>query len=146
MIKSYLNKYVLHIALVQAILATLGSLYFSEIRHFTPCLLCWYQRILMYPLVILLTVAIIRKEKSIAYYILPVTLLGFVIGSYHYLLQWTILAELTPISCNAYGPCTEIQALFLGFITIPFLSLLAFALISILMLFIIKSNKNDRRK
>lgn len=142
---SFIYKNALYISFVQAWAATLGSLYFSEIRHFVPCLLCWYQRILMYPLVIIFSVAIFKKDKNIAHYVLPITILGMIISFYHYLLQMTPLADVTPISCNAYGPCREVQALFLGFITIPFLSLTAFTVITALMLVLLKY-KNVKRK
>lgn len=135
----FVRKYALHIAFIQAWVATLGSLYFSEILHFRPCLLCWYQRILMYPLTIILGVAIMRKDKNVAYYVLPMTILGAAIALYHYLLQWTPLAEVTQISCSAYGPCREVQALFLGFVTIPFLSFIAFLVISTMMIVLLKS-------
>lgn len=142
-IVKFLENYALYIAYFQAWAATLGSLYFSEIRNFTPCLLCWYQRILMYPLIIILGVAIIRKDKNVAYYVLPMTILGALVALYHYLLQMTALSQITPISCSAYGPCREVQALFLGFVTIPFLSLVAFVLISVMMALLIfpKSKK-----
>lgn len=142
---TYVYKNALYFAFIQAWAATLGSLYFSEIRHFLPCLLCWYQRILMYPLVIIFSVAIFKKDKNIASYVLPITILGMIISFYHYLLQMTPLADVTPISCNAYGPCREVQALFLGFVTIPFLSLSAFTIITILMLILLKY-KNVKRK
>ena len=59
-----IKKYALYIAFIQAWVATLGSLYFSEIKHLEPCVLCWYQRILMFPIAIILAVAIIRKDKK----------------------------------------------------------------------------------
>ena len=133
--------YALYVAFLQAWAATLGSLYFSEIKHYIPCELCWYQRILMYPLTIILGVAILRKEKNIAYYVLPLTIAGTAIAFYHYLLQMTTLADNVPVSCSAYGPCRDVQALFFGFVTIPFLSLIAFIVISAAMYIIIRSNK-----
>lgn len=144
-ILDFLNKKALYIAFLQAWAATLGSLYFSEIRHFLPCLLCWYQRIFMYPLVIIFSIAIYKKDKNIASYVLPITVMGMIISFYHYLLQMTPLADVTPISCNAYGPCRDVQALFLGFVTIPFLSFMAFSVITILMVILLKY-KNVKRK
>jgi disulfide bond formation protein DsbB len=143
--KNFIVKYALQIAFVQAWIATLGSLYFSEIRHWKPCLLCWYQRILMYPLVIILAVALKRRDKNVVYYVLPITILGMTIAFYHYLLQMTPLAEITPVQCSAYGPCSEVRALTFGpvalpyFVTIPFLSLTAFTVITIMMLIILKT-------
>ncbi len=95
----------------------------------------------MYPLAIILGVAIIRKDKNVAYYVLPLTIIGALIALYHYLLQMTALSKVTPISCTAYGPCREVQALFLGFVTIPFLSLAAFLIITLMMLVILKNPK-----
>ena len=136
-----IKKWALHIAFLQAWVATLGSLYFSEIKGFQPCLLCWYQRILMYPLIIILTVGIIRKDKNIAYYVLPMTILGSAVAFYQYLLQMTPLAEITPVSCSSLGSCSAIQVAYLGFITIPFLSLGAFLVISAMMVILLKVNK-----
>lgn len=137
----YVKRYALYIAFIQAWVATLGSLYYSEVRGLPPCLLCWYQRIFMYPLAILFAVAIIRKERIIAYYALPLAVIGAVIAFYHYLLQMTSLAQITPVSCSALTPCEEKQILYLGFITIPLLSLMAFLVIIISMLAVLKDTK-----
>jgi disulfide bond formation protein DsbB len=147
MMANFIVRNALYIAFVQAWLATLGSLYFSEIRHWVPCLLCWYQRILMYPLAILLGVAIWRREKLIAYYVLPISILGALIALYHYLLQMTPLRDWVTIECSAWGPCREVRALTFGkvslpyFVTIPFLSLVAFLVISAMMVILIKFRK-----
>ena len=142
LIYNYILKYALYIAFIQAWMAVAGSLYFSEILHLPPCLLCWYQRIFMYPLVIILAVGIIRKDRNVSYYALPISLLGAVVALYHYLLQFTPAAKIA-LSCDAFNPCTEIQISFFGFITIPFLSFLAFGVISTMMIFLLKS-KNKR--
>jgi disulfide bond formation protein DsbB len=134
-----LKQYALYIAFLQAWVATLGSLYYSEIKHLPPCTLCWYQRILMYPLIILLGVAIIRKDNNVIYYVLPFSIIGTMIALYQYLLQMTPLSEPSVISCDALGSCSDIQISYLGFITIPFLSLAAFVLISIMMILVLKS-------
>ena len=129
-----IRKYALYIAFLQAWVATLGSLYFSEIRHLPPCLLCWYQRIAMYPLILILAVGIVRKDKNVPWYVLPLSIIGALIALYQYLLQMTTLSNVTPISCDILGSCEEVQVLYLGFITIPFLSLAAFVIISFLMI------------
>ena len=98
-IKSWLMNNLFYLAWGQAVIATLGSLYYSEIRHFTPCILCWYQRILMYPLVILIAVGILRKDKNLPYYVLPLSFGGMIIALYHVLLQKGILPE-------QIAPCT----------------------------------------
>jgi len=141
-----LNKYALHLAFLQAWAATLGSLYFSEIKGFFPCQFCWYQRIFMYPLAIIFAVAIARKDKNVAYFALPLSIIGASVALYHYLIQWTSLKDFNPISCSLINDCSQKQVVYLGFVTIPFLSLAAFLVITFLMLFIIKFSKNDRRK
>lgn len=136
-----LKKYVIYIAFLQAWAAVLGSLYFSEIRHLPPCQLCWYQRIFMYPIALILGVAIIRRDKNVAYYVLPLSVLGAGFALYHYLLQMTHIFDTIPISCGAFGSCSQIQTIYLGFVTIPFLSLTAFIVISIVMIVLIKAKQ-----
>jgi disulfide bond formation protein DsbB len=67
-----------------------GSLYFSEVMNFAPCVLCWYQRILMYPLALILLVGIWKKDKNVDSYVLPFSILGFLIALYHNLLYYNI--------------------------------------------------------
>jgi disulfide bond formation protein DsbB len=124
---------ILFLALVQAIIATLGSLYFSEIRHFTPCVLCWYQRILMYPLTIIITVGILRRDKELYLYVLPISILGTLIAFYHVLLQKGALPE-SIAPCTIGASCTTKFIGYFGFITIPIMSLTAFIVITTCML------------
>lgn len=116
----------LYFAWFQALIATLGSLYFSEIAHFKPCILCWYQRIFMYPLVFILGVGIIKKDKNIYYYILPLVGIGLTIAFYHLLVYYSIVPhELTP--CDPTGvSCGQRYINWFGFVTIPLLSFVAF--------------------
>lgn len=137
-LKRFLGKYALYIAFVQAWAAVLGSLYFSEVAGLRPCLLCWYQRILMYPLALLFAVAIWRNDKKVYFYALPFSFLGAIVGFYQYLLQMTPLQTFAPTACNAYESCSKIDFIALGFITIPFLSFMAFVVISLMMIFLIK--------
>jgi disulfide bond formation protein DsbB len=118
-----------------AIASVFGSLTFSEILKFQPCQLCWWQRILMYPLAIFLSVAILRKDtKNTAYYVLPFGLIGMIVSFYHSLLQWGVIKE-TVLNCTENGnvACDKPDFLLLGFVTIPFLSFLAFTAITALM-------------
>jgi disulfide bond formation protein DsbB len=123
-----------------------GSLYFSEVMNLAPCMLCWWQRIFMYPLAILMSVAILRKDRAIAYYVLPMSVLGTLLGFYHSLLQWGIVKE-TVLDCsaNAAVSCSNAQINWLGFITIPFMSFLAFAGITVVMglrIWVLKNTKD----
>lgn len=122
------------IALLAAWVAMLGSLYFSEIAGFVPCKLCWIQRILMYPLAVLLLVALLRRDDDIPYYVLPFSVIGICVSTYHYLLQKTDLFTESTV-CSGGVPCNIDYINWLGFITIPFLALTAFIIITISMVF-----------
>ena len=139
----WLKKNILYLAWAVAIAATLGSLYFQYVLGFPPCVLCWFQRICMYPLVLIIPVEILRKDKVIHHYILPLSLIGTGIAVYHNLLYYKIIPEnLAP--CTAGISCTTKFIEYFGFITIPFLSLIAFIIISILMIVHWRMNNEQR--
>ena len=114
---------------VVATVATTGSLWFSLGLGLVPCTLCWYQRILMYPLVIVLGVAVVENHGTIWRTVTPLSVVGGVIAAYHSLLQ------ATTTSCTFAGPCAVVQWRLpvLG-LTIPNLSLIAFVLVTITVL------------
>jgi disulfide bond formation protein DsbB len=120
-----------HIALLAAWIATCGSLFISEVIGWQPCLLCWYQRIAMYPLALLLSIGILRRDRGLHFYVLPLALLGAPISLYHYLLIKTNLFAAPP--CTVGIPCTVDYIDWLGFINIPFLALTAFLIIIVMM-------------
>src|SRR3989344_2591817 len=95
----FLKKNSLYIAWAMALMGTVGSLYFSEIRDFAPCQLCWYQRIVMYPLVLVIGAGIILKDRNVFYYAFPLAAIGTLIGVYQNLLYYGVLPE-------AAAPCT----------------------------------------
>ena len=121
-----------HIALFAAWVATCGSLFFSEVLQWQPCVLCWYQRILMYPLGILLAIGIIRRDRGLHMYVLPFSIAGIGVSLYHYLLIKT--DWLPPPACAVGVPCTVDYLNWFGFINIPFLALAAFLIITCMML------------
>lgn len=123
----------LYLAFAQAFIATLGSLVFSEVLHFPPCVLCWYQRITMYPLVIIFGVAILKKDKLFTYYAWPLIAIGWLIGVYHNLLYYEILPE-AAAPCIQGVSCTTKFIEWFGFVTIPLLSLVGFTFLGALML------------
>ncbi|WP_147803534.1 disulfide oxidoreductase [Alkalicoccus halolimnae] len=123
-----------------ALTAVLGSLYFSEVQRYVPCELCWVQRIFMYPLVITLAVAVIRKEAAHAYYALPLAIIGGGFSLYHYLLQKVPALQEAGEVCGVV-PCNAQYINAAGFITIPFLALTAFTIISILLVLVIRGEK-----
>ncbi|GGE73435.1 disulfide oxidoreductase [Priestia taiwanensis] len=133
-------EYTLFIAWATALTATLGSLYFSEILGYIPCNLCWYQRIFMYPMVILFGVALIRKETTILHYAAPLAFFGSLLSAYHYFTQKVpFFQEIAP-SCGQV-PCTGQYINWLGFITIPFLALIAFLIIIVACIYMLKLEK-----
>lgn len=139
---SFLRKNALYIAWTQALVATLASLYFSEVMHFPPCVLCWYQRIAMYPQVLLLGAGIVKRDKNVIVYSLPLAIIGFLISIYHNLLYYKILPE-AAAPCTAGVSCTTKFFAWFGFITIPFLSLMAFTVIIVCLVLFVKNKKVD---
>lgn len=121
-----------YLAFVVALTAMAGSLFFSEILHFPPCVLCWYQRISMYSIVGILGVGIYFKDKAMYRYVFLLGSIGFVISIYHNLLYYKLLPE-SAAPCILGVSCTTKFIEWFGFVTIPFLSCLAFAIILIFM-------------
>jgi disulfide bond formation protein DsbB len=120
-------------AWIVATVALLGSLYFSEVLLYVPCTLCWYQRILMYPLAIILAVAAYRQDRQVVRYALPLSVLGVGVSSFHYLEQKVPWISSSAV-CRSGVPCDVQYINWLGFITIPYLALVAFALITVLLI------------
>lgn len=121
-------------------IATLGSLYFSEVRGFVPCTLCWYQRILMYPIVLIAGVALFQKNARIALTTAIFSIVGGSISLYHYGIQKLQFLQDSAPACGDIS-CTGSYINVFGFITIPFLALIAFTLIFITSLFMMKWQK-----
>lgn len=125
-----------------ALVSTLGSLFFSEVMKYPPCILCWYQRICMYPLVLIFLSALFSTDTKVVRYSLPLTVVGLGIAIYHNLLYYNILPE-SASPCIMGISCTTVQLQWLGFITIPFLSLMGFGIIFILLMTL---NRKDNRE
>lgn len=138
-----MNKPLL-IAWLSALIATLGSLYFSEVLHFIPCTLCWYQRIFMYPLAIILGIAFYRNDKEICRYILPVAGIGIVISGYHIILQKVPYFQQFEM-CKYGVPCSKDYLNLFGFITIPMMAFTAFAIIIICLVILIRKTKEHEQ-
>jgi disulfide bond formation protein DsbB len=127
-------------AFVVALVTTLGSLYLSEVAHYRPCPLCWYQRICMYPLFVTLLVGGLRRDREVYAYVLPPAFIGAGIAIYHTQLQ-AFPQQHGPF-CKGFDPCTVRYVWEFGFVSIPFMSLAAFAFI-ITMMFAVRSSRND---
>ncbi len=120
--KRNLNDALPFLAWIIALIATVGSLFFSEVMNLPPCVLCWYQRIAMYPLVLIIGIGIISRDGRMKSYALPLCLAGLAISIYHNLLYYGIIPEsITP--CTEGTPCNAVQIEWLGFITIPLMGL-----------------------
>lgn len=130
-ISDWLNRNSMYIALLAAWIAMCGSLYFSEIKGYVPCTLCWYQRILMYPLAAVIAIGLLRRDWHLPYYVLPLSLLGLGTSTYHYLLEKTDLF-VGSAACRQGVSCTTQWINWFGFVTIPFLALVAFLIITIM--------------
>jgi disulfide bond formation protein DsbB len=128
------REYLLYLAWAIALAATAGSLFFSEVMDLPPCNLCWYQRIAMYPLVVVIGVGIVSRDGRMKNYAWPLCLAGLAVALYHNLLYYGLIPEnITP--CTQGVPCTERQIEWLGFISIPLLSLATFAGVGLCLLF-----------
>ena len=124
-----------------ALVATLGALFSSEIMGLEPCVLCWYQRIAMFPLALMLALAVLPFDGRVLRYALPLALAGAAIAAYHTLLVWGLVPrDLVP--CGQGPSCAEVKFELLGFITLPLLSLAAFVLIAAL-LWTLKSRNSE---
>ena len=112
-----------------AFIATAGSLFFSEVAGYNPCKLCWYQRIFMYPQVIILWLAWKKQNFSVALTTVVLSVMGGAIALYHYLLQIGIAPELSCSTVGYSASCSERFIMQFGYITIPLMALSAFLLI-----------------
>ncbi|MEW9670926.1 disulfide oxidoreductase [Ammoniphilus sp. 3BR4] len=128
----FITEYRLYLAWLVSVIALAGSLYFSEIMRFEPCKLCWFQRIFMYPLVILLGIATYKNDHGIIPYAKTLSIIGIGISLFHYAQQKVpAMQEILP--CTQGVPCSGQYINWLGFITIPFLAFIGFVLIAVLL-------------
>ena len=110
-----------------------GSLFFSEVMKFQPCVLCWYQRIAMYPLVILFAIGFFQELKVTIHFTFPLVVVGWTLAVYHNLLHYGIIPE-SASPCQLGVSCSTVYVNWFGFITIPMLSFIAFSLILIILI------------
>lgn len=119
------------LTLAVAAIATLGSLYFSEVADYVPCRWCWYQRIAMYPISVIALVALIRRDRDARYYTVPLAAIGACISLYHYLIEWGVLADSE--SCSLFGPaCADVWFRRFGFVSLAFMALCGFVAVIVL--------------
>jgi disulfide bond formation protein DsbB len=129
------------IAWMVASVSTLGALFLGEVMGYTPCVLCWYQRIGMFPLVLILAAGLFPFDRKVVRYALPLALAGWLLAVFH----WAVASGLVPESatpCSQGVPCSVEQISWFGFLTLPLLSVLAFsAIIALLLMTHFKASK-----
>ena len=132
----------LWLAWIVALTCMLGSLYLSEVANFIPCKLCWYQRIAMYPLVVLLLVAAIKHSREIARATLPLIAIGATISTYHYLIE-RFPSMASGASCDPFAPCTVVWIWRFHYLSIPGMALSGFLLIAALILVVPRADQES---
>lgn len=129
------------IAWMVASVSTLGALFLGEVMGYTPCVLCWYQRIGMFPLVLILAAGLFPFDRGVVRYALPLALAGWLLAVFH----WAVASGLVPeraTPCSQGVPCSVEQISWFGFLTLPLLSVLAFsAIIALLLMTHFKASK-----
>lgn len=141
--------YAYQIAFMSALMATLASLFLSEVLHFQPCILCWYQRIAMYPQVMLLYIAQLRNERVLTPYLMVINVLGGIVALYHYslhILPRTLLPILPCAKQYAGVPCDKGYDFYFGFMTFPLMAWAVFMVIIIALSFSLPSSKIARSR
>ena len=127
------NWNILFICWLLVSVSALGSLFFSFVMEFAPCVLCWYQRIFLFPLVLILAIGLFPFDKKVVKYALPLAIAGWLTAAYHNLLYAGIIPEsIQP--CSQGVSCTEEYINLFGFLSIPMLSLLSFSAIVTLLI------------
>lgn len=135
----------IQLSFLVSLIATAGSLYFGEVLKYPPCTLCWYQRICMYPLVVILGSALWNDESRFYRAALPLSAIGLLIAAYHNLLYYgTIPDSITP--CSQGVSCTSKQVEIFGFLTIPLMSLISFILLTSLGFIAMKTTRRINEK
>jgi disulfide bond formation protein DsbB len=121
--------------------STLGALFFGEVMNLPTCVLCWYQRIFMFPLVLMLPIGMFPFDRKVVRYALPLAVLGWLFAAFHVLLVAGVIPEsVTP--CTQGVPCSEQAIAWFGFVTIPLMSLVAFSgIIALLVLAHLRGSK-----
>ena len=131
-ITDWLGKYSVKLALVAALVGMSGSLFYSEIVGYEPCLLCWWQRVTLYPMVVLFTIALWKKTRSAFLYAVPLALISMVFSVYH---SYVYMGGTSILPCTALGgACAKVYVMAFGYITIPLMAFRAFLLIILLQL------------
>ena len=125
--------YELWLAFVVALVSTLGSLFLSEVAHFIPCEMCWFQRIFMYPLAIVVPLMAVARDTRATRYVLPLPVVGAGFSIYHLLIEHGIIEQTRTCLISAPGGCATKWMNEFGYVTIPTLALTGFVLLIVLL-------------
>lgn len=139
--KEIKNNFVfIYAAWLISIISIVGSLFFSSVMSLSPCFLCWYQRIFIFPLGIVLAIGFLKNDNVVFWYSFPLALAGWGISFYHNLLYYHLIAQ-PIIPCSGGISCTETQFELFGFISIPLMALLSLTSILVLLILFVKKMK-----
>lgn len=137
-IAEFFGEYAILFSCVVVLASVASSLFYSDVAGLAPCLLCWWQRILLYPQAVLLIIALLKNDEGVRKYCATLSAIGVVVSAYHTYLQLFGGVDLIP--CSATGvSCEHVYFLEYGYVTIPTMALTAFALILLFLLFKRKS-------
>lgn len=129
---SFVHKYILQLLFWGIMSAVVGSLVYSEIVGFPACDLCWYQRIFLYPQAVIILMAMIRKDKTVIDYLVPLSIMGAIVAFYQSLVQWGFSFGSILECTSSGGECARVYVNEYSYITIPFMSLSVFVYIIVL--------------
>lgn len=132
----------IYFAWIINIVSLAGSLYFSNVMMLPPCVLCWFQRICIFPMSFILAVGFLKKDKNVLWYALPLVCIGWVISLYHNLLYYKIIQEAISM-CTSGVSCTSKQIEYFGFITIPLMAYTSLTLTLICLIIFYRNSKKE---
>lgn len=134
------NFTLIYFAWLVNLISFAGSMYFSNVMLLTPCTLCWYQRICIFPLSLLLAVGFLKKDHNVFWYSIPLVIIGWIISLYHNLLYYKIIPKAIS-ACTSGVSCTDKQIEFLAFITIPLMAITSLTITFILLIIFYKNTR-----
>ncbi len=123
---NFVHKYILELLFFGILSAVVGSLVYSDIVGFLPCDLCWWQRIFMYPQLVIVALALYRKDKTVIDYLVPLSVIGAVLALYQSFVQWGFSFGVTGGCVAVGGECAKVYFTQYSYITIPFMSFTVF--------------------
>jgi disulfide bond formation protein DsbB len=143
-LKDAFGDWVYWLVFLVALVSMVGSLYYSEVVGYPPCSLCWYQRIAVYPLVVIMGIAAWKRDTGIRRYVLPLMIIGAILALYQYIIGYTPDAEI--LGCSLDVSCTERYIWEFGFVDFPFMSFAGFSFMISLMLWTSPGDRNESDK